>query len=660
MKSLKEKMKIQELYEEIPFVKKRKKWNLLMRLLKYLSISIIVLCLLFFVYILFHLLTFESIYNNLVVGRRKIEYSVHLIKTKNFSSARKYAREAQTNFREATDDLEKVNENLLISKIFFIQEQLSDVVYLVKSADILSGAALYIADTGNRIDYILGDKKVSFSELSQEKRRAILQVLAESTPELNGLRANIYLVNSNIERMNFGGILLPIRSRMKLLQKYLVEANDFLDDAVPISQVMPALLGYPKKSTFLVMMQNKDELRPTGGFLGTYGILQIEDAEILRMDTHDIYHMDMPVKDAVNVVPPAPIKKYLVDKWYMRDANWSPDWPTTAEKIKWFYHLEDGLLPKKDQVNNFSDKFDGVIGINSDLIAKLLGVVGSVTIDGETYNEDNFSKLLEYRVEKGYLDLGIPSWHRKEVIGDIVKVLEQRILDKPVMELYNIYALLSDNLLEKNIVFNFSDNEFQEIFREKNWTGHIRKADDDYLMVVDANMGALKTDAVMTRNIEYSLDETVNGVFADLKINYSNNGKFDWRTTKYRTYTRVYVPLGSDLIEVEEVPGGVDISEENGKTVFGSFIEIEPQAVGTLHFYYKLPAYVADSIRNSQYKLLIQKQPGNNIESLDVDLEFMSDVTKYAPASFYASQRDGNVTWSTDLTVDREFEADIK
>ena len=486
----------------------------------------------------------------------------------------------------------------------------------------------------------------------------ILEFIFESGPDINGLKANIDLAVINLNQISNSFLLFPLKGKINTLKAELLKVQDLLRQAVPMSQLIPQLMGYPEKSSFLVLLQNSDELRPTGGFLGTYGILETDSGEILRYDTHDIYHMDMPVKDKLDVEPPPPLKKYLgVDKWFMRDANWSPHWPIAANKIEWFFKEENKLLTKKDQVNNFTGEFDGVIGITPKFIIDLLAITGPIYIEGEEYNCNNFIDLLEYRVEKGYAQLGVTSWHRKEVIGDIVEELKLILFDRGFNDLKEVINTVGVNLAQKNIIAYFHDEGMQSIANEQGWSGQVREVPGDYLMVVDANMAALKTDAVVNRNISYKVEQDINGLFADLRVSYANNGQFDWRTTRYRTYTRIYAPLNSQLINASGYSEGeVTTHNELGKTVFSAFISVEPGNIGTLHFYYKLPDDISTLINQREYRLLVQKQPGNTAESLEVDLGFINSIRSYNPTGFYVyKDSPKTIKWDTDLTVDKEF-----
>lgn len=649
---------LEDYYNKIPVVKERKKRRLHIRILRYVGLFLFFSALFLVIYFLFHFYTLKAIYNNLNTGRKEIQHSANLIKEKDFNTAELYAKEARGKFLKAGDLLISLEKDPLISNLPFIKDQVDDLHYLASTAEVLSATAITVSRTGAEIKLEIGDDNLPFSELPTRRKRAILSILQKSTPELNGIGANIKLAIENIGKIKFRGVLFPVKNKLGELNNYLIEADKFLDSAVPLTQLFPSLLGFPEKSVFLFILQNKDELRPTGGFIGTYGILEMSDGDILRFDTHDIYHMDMPVKDLLNVEPPEPLRKYLgVEKWFMRDANWSPDWPTASEKIKWFYKKEDALLPPQNKINDFEGEFDGVIGITADLVEDFLKLIGPIKVEHNTYTHENFSELLEYRVEKEYIQLGVPSWERKEVIGEIVKEIKIRVLSKSLPELLEYYYLLIENLQKKNVIVNLSEAEFQKIISENNWSGETRDYNIDYLMVVDANMAALKTDLVIDRKIEYNLISTLDGLYADLNIHYSHNGNFDWRTTRYRTYTRVYVPLGSELIQTQKYEDGIDIGEEYGKTYFGAFISLEPQSVKSVNFYYKLPDSVDDAVEEGEYELLIQKQPGNNTQFLNVNLEFDKAIRYYHPFGFFTEKsNDFEIEWRDDLKVDKIFE----
>ena len=158
----------------------------------------------------------------------------------------------------------------------------------------------------------------------------------------------------------------------------------------------------------------------------------------------------------------------------------------------------------------------------------------------------------------------------------------------------------------------------------------------------------------MDKMINYTVDQGINGLFADLAIHYAHQGGFDWRTTRYRTYTRVYAPLGSQLIEFDGAK--LTVYDEFDKTVFGYFISIEPGKIASVRLRYKLPDSLAIKSQNGEYELYIQKQPGNSVDYLSVDLKLLNSIKSYNPTGFNVYRSGSNqVKWEENLRIDRYY-----
>ncbi len=370
----------------------------------------------------------------------------------------------------------------------------------------------------------------------------------------------------------------------------------------------PELFGYPEPVNYLLLLQNDHEIRATGGFIGNYGLLSMHNGQIGNFFIDDIYHLDSEVIGKIEIDPPAPIREYLnVKYWYMRDSNWSPDFPTSANKAIEFYRLEGG-----------QEKIDGVIAISPNVVSDLLDIVGAMLLENVLYESEKFTNILQYEVEQNYEARGDSHWERKEVIGDLANLLIQEIHNLPLDKMFDVVDIVYDNLTTKDLQIYSLDVVVQNYLLEQNWAGELREASKDYLMVVDSNMAAYKTNQHINRLVNYYVQLVNNPVGADYyiavaEINYEHSGDFSWDTTRYRTYTRIYVPKGSVLMSwsgamandrTEEL-GVIDISQEKDKTVFGTFITIEPGDKGKLVFQYRLPDFVVDN-----YKFLYQHQAG--------------------------------------------------
>ena len=160
--------------------------------------------------------------------------------------------------------------------------------------------------------------------------------------------------------------------------------------------------------------------------------------------------------------------------------------------------------------------------------------------------------------------------------------------------------------------------------------GVIKKTDKDYLLVVDANLAAFKTDSVIEKGIEYDVRGQNQGMAkAKLKLNYQHNGGFDWRTTRYRSYTRVFAPLGSKLVSLKaQDSANLEAKSINSyddlalnKTVFGFFFSLEPGSKGAIVLEYDLPENINRDLQSKNYELIIQKQAGRRTNALRVIID---------------------------------------
>ena len=206
---------------------------------------------------------------------------------------------------------------------------------------------------------------------------------------------------------------------------------------------------------------------------------------------------------------------------------------------------------------------------------------------------------------------------------------------------------------------------YKKEIQKRGWDGRIVNVDGDYLLWVDANLAALKTDHALKRSLYYEFSKQSDGRFLALaQMTYNHQGKFDWRTTRYRTYARVFVPAGSELVLVEQVNAmgqntkiiKFDQGGEAGKKWFGAFVSIEPGETLQLNFHYLLPEYVSRQIQDGTYTLFVQKQLGTIAHGLTLDLDFGKNIVSAKPVELESDWGDEVYRHEGDLRVDRKFE----
>jgi hypothetical protein len=367
--------------------------------------------------------------------------------------------------------------------------------------------------------------------------------------------------------------------------------------------------GSSNEKNILVLFQNDLELRPGGGFIGAFGIIKLKNGKIADTQVFDTGNFDKNIPFAE--APPAPLADILgTEAWKMRDSNWSPDFKTDAQKAEYFFRLGGG-----------NENIDGVIAINTSVLNSILAVTGPVQIEGYPgeYRDENAILQLEYQVEKGYAEQGIEKAGRKNIMGELADVLVQKTQSLTFSQQLTLAKSMEQHLKQKDIQLFFNDENLQKEIENLSWGGRMKDAAGDYLLAVDANLLALKSDYCIKRKMEYDVDlsparnaspsDAGGGekLQAVLNITYQHTCRAkDWMTTDYRDWLRVYVPAGSYLEETSGQSGDVGYSDELGKKVFGMRVDVPIGETKTITLKYNLPAFVKEN-----YNLLVQKQSGS-------------------------------------------------
>jgi len=642
----------ENLLDDLNFIKKhrRRRWYHNIQLVVY---TVVTLVLFFVINILVFYPSLKTAYTAGLSAKTNLLQSTYALRSGQFTTATEFARLAdadwQTSMKRVT-----IFSYTPVAWLPGLRPYIQDAKHLVMAGYNLNQATLAILESGQEYLPLLFNADVKYSELTSDSKGLILRDLYNSQDALAQASTNLAKALSNLEAIKNQELLNQYQVNLIEIIDNTKYVKNIVDKSLPLTKALPKLAGYPVPSNYLFILQNQDELRPTGGFIGTIGLARVSNGNIIKLETHDVYHLDMPATGKVTTVIPPVLQKYLgVNQWFLRDANWSPDWPTSVQKILELYTAENAVAT---QPYDWQD-FDFVIGLTPQVVVDLMNLTGPVRVGGQMYWPENMVDLLQDSTGKDFNQLGYSRWDRKNIVGQIALIMELKLLDSLADNWGNLFSTVINNLDKKNILLYSQDYELQQMFSTYGWTGQIDQGDKDYVMVVDANLAALKTDAVINRRIDYELTEDDQGLTANLTINYANNGSFSWKTTRYRSYTRVYVPLGSKLLRASGYMGEeVTVGEELGKTYFGAFVSIEPGTLANLSFSYELPEKVEELAKLGKYELLIQKQPGSRVSNLKVDLNFKNKIELYKPAIFYAYLLgDRRVRWDTGLEADRQF-----
>lgn len=425
---------------------------------------------------------------------------------------------------------------------------------------------------------------------------------------------------------------------------------DDMDNAVELLESMKTMFGGEQFQRYLILFQNEHELRPTGGFLGSFAILDVQKGNILNIDVPGGGTYDVKGQLDRYVVPPLPLQ-LMNGRWEFQDANWFPDFAESAKKAEWFYTHSRGAT------------VDGVIAINASVLERILGVIGPVTNDDYALVLDAEHALdtLQHEVEVDYnKEENTP----KAVLGSVLANLMERIGDMDQLQVIGLIRELNKALSKKEIQVFMHDRDAQKQLVEYGWSGTVAKTapTQDYLYVVHANLQGQKSDAKISEDISHRAVVEKDGSVVDtvvIRRNHEGTPGELFYGVRNTDYVRLYVPEGAtlldaggfdyppeeafkvpeewyakdmDLSRIEHEDGvhaktGTRVTREFGKTVFGNWTSVDPGGVSEVYFTYRLPfrlipindasadtSWIERVFPNppptSRYSMLVQKQSG--------------------------------------------------
>lgn len=549
-----------------------------------------------------------------VLAINNIQENVTLIEAKKYKQAEILADKNLTRIKEIDQQIDDMGLNKfgIIRNYQTLLKVGEDVLRLEKDSIAISQSADLISQA------IFKEREINFiDELNKEEE---------------------YLINFDNElglvlaRLNGDYSWMPAKWRVSLQKKAqnLKETKEKLNLVSKGMNILPELLGLDgRKREFLVLLQNESELRATGGFIGSYGILSFQNGKLLNFEVKDVYEADGQLKG--HVEPPIEIKNYLGEaNWFMRDANWNPDFMKASADIQWFLNQE---------VNK---KVDGVIGINLAVAKAIVGVIGEINVTDfkEKITKDNLYEQAEYYSESKFFP---GSTQKASFLGTLGSQVFEEIKElKAKQQLELVFSLV--DLLEKNeIQLAFSNGEVVRLTSDLGWDGAMYQGKcmkencfSDYLFVVDSNFGVNKTNYFLSRNMEQLVDINESLVERMLRINYENMAKSnDFPGGQYKNYLRIYLPTDVNLTQISVVDDKTNsrkiytadeirIKEINGKKEVGFLVTVPILSKETVEMKYSSANTLTGKDKFS-YVNYVQKQSGFGDTGLATLISFPRD-----------------------------------
>ncbi|MEP6985384.1 MAG: DUF4012 domain-containing protein [Chloroflexota bacterium] len=417
-------------------------------------------------------------------------------------------------------------------------------------------------------------------------------------------------------------------------REQLVQVNDFLTVA---PDLLTAVLGLSREQHYLILSQNNDELRPSGGYISTYGWLTVRNGRVTD------YSYSPTTATSPNPPPPQMATQIKVPDWWISygepiyaawDGSWYADFPSTADMSMWYYN----------NGNNPQSPVDGVISIDIVGFEYLLKALGSVTLPDYdlVVTPENFRQVVYDIRASGDGDLP----HKRflaTLYQQIFAQWENSNADPQIRQ--HLMGAVLQALQEKHIMLHFADSNLNDVTDLLGWSGaQSSSTNHDYLMTADANLGN-KSNHSITRDLTYDVDIQADGTLksrvtvgydysqrvaaTDPAVDAKHNGPLD-----YDNLLQIFIPPGSIMGTTTNFPSEPRRVDTASYTNLIAEVTVPFDSSERFQLNYQTPPLIETIGSYHRYRLLVQKQPGTlaDTASIQVILPANAKILNVSPS----------------------------
>ncbi|MDQ3469877.1 MAG: DUF4012 domain-containing protein, partial [Actinomycetota bacterium] len=392
-----------------------------------------------------------------------------------------------------------------------------------------------------------------------------------------------------LDRARSPWLVPPLGDRVDELAEEIDELVGQTDKALAAVELAPPLLGADGPRTYFVAFTTPAEARGLGGFMGTWAELRADggQVEVVRTgqtsDLSGAMRPDRPVLEA----PDTYLARYgrfgagedgaavSVDFW--SNVTMPPDLPTVADVVAQLYPASGGT------------EIDGVIVLDVYAIARFLDLTGPLSVEApDGMIRLTASNAVEYLLRDQYEEIDdddIRDAVLEEITSELIEDVFGGDLPGPRVLAQTLGPAMAEGRLA---VWSLHDDD-QDLLRAAGISGELPAPAVDGLAVVTNNGGANKLDAYLRRSILYEgvVDEPSGALRTTVTVRLANDAPddlppdaggnpFGLPPGTNRSYLSIYSPWEFDLAELDGVPGGMEVEQELGWTVYSRFVEIPP------------------------------------------------------------------------------------
>ncbi len=431
-----------------------------------------------------------------------------------------------------------------------------------------------------------------------------------------------------------------------------------------LTNMLLAIAGQSVEQDYLIVFQNNDELRPTGGFMGSYVLMKFHRGTFAVTDAPGTGPYALKELIQQNIRPPVPLDT-VTPALSMVDANWDPDARRAGVTISELYRQARGFTP------------DGVIFITPEIVERLLQIVGPITVEGASapISSDTFVAVAEQESEINF-DKAVNA--PKLLLIRLLPSLFEKLSRVSLADGLKAVATAFDEAEKGNVIITSTNAAVAKASTELRWDGAMRFPTKNFFAEVDANVNSGKTDRTMhiQTDLVVAPGEDVWKYTATMTRKQAPSSGSPLHDYPSAMYTRFIIPAEATVTQIDSrsmppdtffidapkstvalsLPGlekGLVLADADRRTAitkYAAYQEVgfwsytEPGQTTTAVVSYTLPT--SSSVTDEQLELYWKRQPGalNRGWSLTVAETKKAWIAEIPSTGWHRSKE--NITWN--------------
>ncbi|MBD3279740.1 MAG: DUF4012 domain-containing protein [Candidatus Pacebacteria bacterium] len=463
--------------------------------------------------------------------------------------------------------------------------------------------------------------------VAENRIKLVLETLDKVMPEFDEIETHLTQAEAELAQIDpqrypeeFKG--MPVRAKLTQVQTLADQTIGKITSLRPVLEELPNIAGSKgEKKKYIILFQNDNELRPTGGFLTAYAVVEVENGKIFPVKSDDIYELDQRFKEKIDI--PEALGRYLTTEkyWNLRDMNTSPDFKVSMDQFFTHYQAVPGE----------PENIDGIIAVDTNVLTGLLSILGPVEVPG--YGQ--FSAENDPRCDCPQVVYALSEiitkptpYHREDrkgILGPMMAAILMKTYGAPKQYFADLFQFGWQSLESKYVQLYFTDEKAQLAAEAINAAGRIKPVENqDFLAIINANLGGAKSNLFTNYQVKQIVAAPKDGQLQKtVEITYKNTRKADncnleagqlCLNSTLQDWTRLYLPQGAKLVKAQGFTMEPKEYQEAGFSVIDGFFTLEPLGVAKIIVTYTVPYENQDV-----YQVMLWKQAG--IEPFETMME---------------------------------------